>query len=83
MEQAGGRMDIMGSLVTQRANFHQATVNVSLDNVDVSKVFTAFNNFGQNGITAQNLSGKLSAKVNATVGLNDEGKVDPNSIQAL
>ncbi|MDQ3681451.1 MAG: DUF3971 domain-containing protein, partial [Bacteroidota bacterium] len=83
MEQAGGRMDISGSLVTQRSNYHQASVNASLDNVDVSEVFTAFNNFGQNGITAQNLSGKLNAKVNATLGLDDDGKAYPNSIRSI
>jgi hypothetical protein len=83
MQQAGGRMDINGSLVAQKSNYHQASLNASLDNVDVSKIFTAFNNFGQNGITAQNLSGKLNAKVDAALGLDDDGKAYPNSIRSI
>ncbi len=83
MEQAGGHMNLSGSLVTQTTNYHQAKVNVSLDNVDVSKIFTDFNNFGQDGITAQNLSGKLTAKVEATLGVDDEGKAYPNSVQSI
>ncbi len=82
MEQSGGRMEISGSLVAQRSNYHLATVNASLNNVDVNKVFTAFNNFGQNGITAQNLSGKLTAKIDAALGLDNDGKAYPNSIRS-
>lgn len=83
MEQSGGRMELNGSLVTQRENYHQAKVNVSLDNVDVGKIFNDFNNFGQDGITAKNLSGKLSAKINATLGVDDDGKAYPNSVQSI
>ena len=83
MDQAGGRMQLSGSLVSRTTNYHQAKVNVLLDNVDVKKVFTEFNNFGQDGISAQNLSGRLSAKVNATLGIDDNGKAYPNSIQSV
>ena len=54
-----------------------------MDNVDVNKVFAAFNNFGQDGITAQNIEGKLNAKVNATVDLDNDGKAYPNSIESM
>lgn len=83
MEHAGGHMDLSGSLVLLRENYHQAKVNVSMDNVDVSKVFAAFNNFGQDGIKAENLEGKLDAKVNATLELNNDGKAYPNSIESV
>ena len=66
MDHAGGHVNLSGSLVSLRENYHQAKVDVLMDNVDVNKVFTAFNNFGQDGIKAQNLEGKLNAKVNAT-----------------
>lgn len=83
MDQAGGHINLNGSLVLLKENYHQARVNVSMDNVDVNKVFTAFNNFGQDGIQAQNLEGKLDAKVNAALALNDEGKAYPNSIESV
>ncbi len=83
MEQGGGRMNLSGSLITQKANYHLAKVNVTLNNIDVAKLFTAFNNFGQDGIRAQNLSGKLDAKVNAILGVDDNGKAYPSSIQSV
>jgi len=83
MDHAGGHLDLSGTLVSLRENYHQAKVNVLLDNVDVNKVFSAFNNFGQDGIKAQNLEGKLNAKVSATVELDNDGKAYPNSIESV
>ncbi|MEP6617315.1 MAG: AsmA-like C-terminal region-containing protein [Ginsengibacter sp.] len=83
MDHAGGHMGLNGSLVTQRSNYHEAKINVNMENVDVSEVFGAFNNFGQDGITSQNLDGKLTAKINASLGVDDEGKVLPSSIQSI
>ena len=83
MDHAGGHIDLNGSLITYKDNYHQAKVNALLDNVDVNKIFTAFNNFGQNGIEAKNLEGKLTAKINAVVALDDEGKAYPNSIESI
>ena len=83
MDHAGGHVNLSGSLVSLKENYHQAKVDVLMDNVDVNKVFTAFNNFGQDGIKAQNLDGKLNAKINATLELNDDGKTYPNSIESV
>lgn len=83
MAQGDGSMDISGSLVNRKSDFHEGTVMATLNNVDVSKLFSAFNNFGQNGIEAQNIAGKLSAKVNATLGLNDDGKAYPGSVAGV
>src|SRR5438270_5432899 len=51
-----------------------------MENVDVSKVFSGFDNFGQDGLTAQSLEGKLSAAIEASMKLSNEGKVIPSSI---
>jgi hypothetical protein len=80
MKEGNGSIDIHGSLVNRKTNFHEAIIDASIDNVDVNKMFTAFNNFGQKGIEAQNIKGKLSAKVNASLGLNDDGNAYPSSI---
>ncbi len=80
MDHAGGRMEITGSLIAQNANSHNAKVNISLNNVDVSKTFAAFGNFGQDGITDKSLSGKLTAKIDASLNINNEGNADPQSI---
>ena len=80
MRHGNGSIDMNGSLINRKSNFHEATINASLTNVDVNKIFYAFNNFGQNGIHAQNIAGDLTAKVNASFGLNDDGKAYPTSV---
>ncbi|MEO6813293.1 MAG: AsmA-like C-terminal region-containing protein [Ginsengibacter sp.] len=80
MRHGGGSLDLSGSLVNRNSNFHQFTFNSTLNNVDVNKIFTAFNNFGQAGIEAKNLEGKLDAKISGALGLNDDGKAYSNSI---
>lgn len=82
MDHAGGHINMDGSLITYKDNYHEAKFNASLDNVDVNKIFAAFNNFGQDGIEAVNLEGKLTATVNAVLALDDEGKAYPNSIES-
>ncbi len=83
MDHAGGHIDLNGSLISLKENYHQAKVDVLMNNVDVNKVFAAFNNFGQDGIKAQNIEGKLNAKVNATFELDNDAKAYPNSITSI
>jgi hypothetical protein len=83
MDHAGGRMELSGSLIGEAANRHQAKVNVAVQNADVSKTLAAFNNFGQDGITAQSLAGKLSAKIDANLAIDDEGKAYPGSVAGI
>ncbi|MDQ2863932.1 MAG: DUF3971 domain-containing protein, partial [Bacteroidota bacterium] len=83
MEHAGGSISLNGSVLLQKDNDHLVTANVIIENADVNKVFSAFNNFGQDGIKAQNLEGKLFAKVNASIELNDDGKANPNTIKSV
>lgn len=83
MDQAGGRMEIKGSLIQSGANTHHAKINAVFNNVDVSKTFAAFDNFGQEGITSQSLQGKLSANIDASMNINEEGKADPASIESI
>jgi hypothetical protein len=80
MEHAGGTMNMKGSIVMVKDNDNEAKLNVNLNNVDVGKIFAAFDNFGQNGIEGKNLEGKLSAKVDASLTLGNDGNVYPKTI---
>ncbi|CAN5520519.1 hypothetical protein BH11BAC3_BH11BAC3_13670 [soil metagenome] len=82
MNHAGGSIKMNGSLMNERPNYLAAAVKASLNNVDVSTVLKSFENFGQDGITAENLQGKLTADVNATMGVDEEGKVYPASVKS-
>lgn len=83
MNHAGGSMTINGSLVNEKPNYLQAKINAAMNNVEVSRVLRAFDNFGQDAIMAQNLDGKLTAKVDASLGLDEDGKVYPATIQSI
>jgi hypothetical protein len=83
MQHAGGQMDLSGYIISQANNSHQAKVNVALNNVDVSKTLESFNNFGQDGITSQVIAGKLTAKVDASLAMDDEGKALPGSLSGV
>jgi hypothetical protein len=79
MDHSGGHIALKGSLLNQTKN-HQANLQVNMDNVNVSKVFADFNNFGQDGLTAQSIEGKLSANINASMELDTEGHVIPSTV---
>ena len=80
---AGGRMGLNGELVSVRNNYHQASLKVNMQNVDVKQVFYAFDNFGQDGITSQSLEGKLTTDANVSIGINDAGAVLPSSANGV
>ncbi len=51
--------------------------NFDFDGIDIYKAFTAFNNFGQSFIKAENLSGSLSGKLSLLIPLDQ--KLEPLS----
>lgn len=79
MQAAGGSMNINGQLLNSSNNYHTANINADVKNVDVKKLFASFNNFGQDGISYENLEGQLTAKVNSAIKINDNGDVLPSS----
>ncbi len=80
MDHADGKISFDGTLATWKPDYVQADINAEITNVDVKKLFTAFDNFGQTGITANSIEGKLSSTVHASMALNDSGKVYPASM---
>ncbi|CAN5278004.1 AsmA-like C-terminal region-containing protein [soil metagenome] len=82
MNHAGGSMSMKGYLAMQN-NYHNASVSVNMNNVDVKKVFQAFENFGQDGITDESLQGTLNTKLNAAMNISQDGKVIPGSVHSI
>jgi hypothetical protein len=79
MDHSGGHIALEGSLLNL-ANSHQANLVAHMYNVDVSKVFADFDNFGQDGLTAESIEGKLSAHITASMEMTNEGRVIPSTI---
>ncbi|MEO5997645.1 MAG: AsmA-like C-terminal region-containing protein [Chitinophagaceae bacterium] len=82
IEHAGGTLLLNGSL-TDGANQNLIRLNATMNDVDVTKVFTAFNNFGQDGIIDKNLKGRLSADIVFSGIISSKAEIDPNSLKGI
>lgn len=82
MNHSGGSISMNGSLVQNGRNYNTAALNATFHNVDVAQVFTAFENFGQTGIEAANLEGKLTAAINSKMHITDGGKALPETMES-
>lgn len=80
MSHGGGTMKLKGFLLNQQRNYLSASLSASMENADVAEVLKSFDNFGQDAILSENLKGKLTANVDASMGLDEQGKVYPESI---
>jgi hypothetical protein len=79
VSQAGGNLDLTGN-IKQLGSINKFTFNSNITRVNVKDFFYAFDNFGQNSITNQNLKGYLSAKVNASGSITDKGAIISRSM---
>lgn len=79
VKHAGGFLKMNGKMM-QGKSLNNFAVNTVISNVNMREFFVAFNNFGLQDFTADNLKGFLSAKTNITGGITDAGNLVPNSI---
>jgi hypothetical protein len=77
---AGGSLSLDGS-IQKGSTDNQFSLHATLNKVDISKVFTAFNNFGQKGIADKNLSGKLDATVEVKGLISEQAQLLPGSLK--
>jgi len=78
LSHAGGTLKLSGSLAQGKVNPFQ--LNAVVNNVDISKFFYAFDNFGLESLQAKNLNGFLSANTTMTGKITDQGTMVPKSI---
>jgi hypothetical protein len=79
MNLADGSLDMKGNLISIAKGKHRATLNADMRNVNVQKIFYAFENFGQDGITDKSIQGNLTVHTDISIDLADDGKVLPAS----
>jgi hypothetical protein len=77
---AGGTLNLSGSL-KEEENYNSIKLNTMMNNVNIEKVFTSFNNFGQDGITDKNIKGNLTAKINITGAVTDKAEFLQDNLQ--
>lgn len=83
MNLAEGSMRMNGQLINLQNGRHQAAIIANMQDVNVQKVFFAFDNFGQDGVTDKNLEGKLTANANVKIDINSDGNVLPGTSMGL
>lgn len=77
---AGGRINTNGMILHGDNSNHAADITAKVDNVDMRKLLYAFDNFGQDAITHQNLRGNFSTNALLKAGINRQGKIIPSSL---
>jgi hypothetical protein len=79
LKHSGGSLTIKGRMM-QGKSLNSFAVNTTVSHVNMHEFFYAFNNFGLQDFTYENLQGFLSAKTNITGGITDAGNLVPHSI---
>lgn len=83
LEHAGGTMALSGNLTAKNSKYYASNIKVNMQNVDVNKVMYAFNDFGQNGITHDNLRGKLTSTVDMKMDIERDLQAMPSNIEGF
>ncbi len=82
VEQGAGSMQLKAVLNRQgQRGVNPLALDAHLEGVDLPKIFIAFNDFGQDAITAKNLKGTLTADIIVNGALTDKVKVAPKSLK--
>ena len=82
IEQGAGSMELKAALKrSQGGTINPLTLESHLSSVDLPKLFSDFNDFGQQALTAKNLKGKLTADIRLSGALTGKVKVAPNSLK--
>ena len=79
LNHAGGAITMSGSL-TDEGTLNLVKLKSTISNVDIPTLMHAFNNFGQDAITEQNMEGHLTADVNLSTALTDKAVIKEKSL---
>lgn len=82
VQHAGGSLSLNGSM-KEEVLHNSIVLSSKMNNVNITKTLTAFNNFGQDGITDKNLKGVLSADINITGLITDKANIVENSLKGI
>jgi AsmA-like C-terminal region len=82
LNHGGGSLALEGSLEDAESD-NPINIHVKMSKVDINKVFTAFNNFGQQAILDKNLKGKLDADIRLSGLITDKAAAISNSLKGF
>ncbi len=82
LKHSGGSMSIQG-LIQNLPSSNPFSFKAQLQNVNVSKIFYAFNNFGLKSPTDKNIGGTLTADVTMQGGLTTKAQIIPGEMKGF
>lgn len=80
LQHADGTLNLQANVHQVNNSYHEASTKLLLSNMNVQKLFYAFNNFGMKGLTSNNLRGILNMNGNVRLGIDSKGDVVKNSM---
>jgi hypothetical protein len=81
VQQSSGDLDMTATLKRRPGNANPLTLESHLRGVDIPKLFTSFDNFGQTAIMGRNLRGRVNADVDLSGLLTNKAVIVPNSLK--
>ncbi len=79
LQHAGGSLQVKGN-VHQQGNNNIFKLNANMNNVSISQLFYAFDNFGMEALSSKNLRGTVSAKADLKGNVLDNGALAKHSL---
>ncbi|WP_207425837.1 AsmA-like C-terminal region-containing protein [Pedobacter sp. SYSU D00535] len=79
LSHAGGSLTLQGE-IDQRGNSNEFSLTSKINRVDVKKLFYAFEDFGQDALTHENLKGLFYARSSIRGTIRENGQIVPRSI---
>ncbi|HEY0679281.1 MAG TPA: AsmA-like C-terminal region-containing protein, partial [Chitinophagaceae bacterium] len=80
LNHADGSLDLDGSLLSIAQDDSRMNLNASLKNINISKLFQAFNNFGMDDIGPENIKGLLTTNIQISGVLNDNATIRSSTL---
>ncbi len=80
LNHAGGTVTVVGGLTNNRQG-NVLDVKTTIKNVNIPDLFKAFDNFGQDAITTENMKGVISANASLGLVLTDKAEIKENSMK--
>lgn len=80
LKQGGGTFNLTGN-IDQTGKINKFNIDSKITNVNVEQLFSAFDNFGQDAITSQNLRGTFFGGTSVSGSITENGTIVPRSFR--
>ena len=80
LNQGGGSFNLTGN-IDQSSKINRFNINSKISNVNVERLFNAFENFGQDAITSENLRGTFFGGTSISGSMTENGTIVPRSFR--